>query len=162
MKAQQSTKFEASCGLWTRPLWYFGSVSRKTSCDRKMSKCKTARKRKKKKDVRNNKLLFLPEDDSVCNTVPKSFYTPGIHKVLSDGRATNGILLWSMHSELHLSILCLKSWLWPWNFISIALGMVLWCWEQKAHSFWSFYLHRAWTKKCEKGINLKSEIFIES
>lgn len=47
MKAQQSTKFEASCGLWARPWWYFGSVSRKTSWDRKTSKCKTAREKKK-------------------------------------------------------------------------------------------------------------------
>lgn len=124
MKAQQSTKFEASCGLWTRPWWYFGSVSRKTSWDRKTSKCKTARE-KKKKNVRNNQLLFLSGDDWVYNTIPKSFYTPEIHKVLSDGRAVNGISLWSTHSELHLSISCLKSWLWPWHFISIALGMVL-------------------------------------
>lgn len=46
MKAQQSTKFEASWSLWTRPLWYFGSVSRKTSWDSEMSKSKTVRKKR--------------------------------------------------------------------------------------------------------------------
>lgn len=97
MKAQQSTKFEASWSLWTRPLWYFGSVSRKTSWDSEMSKSKTVRK---KKDVRNNILSFLPEDDSVCDTIPKLFYTPEIHEVLSAGMAASDILLWSVHTEL--------------------------------------------------------------
>lgn len=71
-----------------------------------MSKCKTVRK---KKDVRNNILLFLPEDDSVRDTIQKSFYTPEIYKVLSDGMTATDISLWSEHRELHHSISCFKS-----------------------------------------------------
>lgn len=51
-----------------------------------------------KKDVRNNILSFLPEDDSVCDTIPKLFYTPEIHEVLSAGMAATDILLWSAHT----------------------------------------------------------------
>lgn len=65
-----------------------------------MSKCKTVRK---KKDVRNNILSFLPEDDSVCDTIPKLFYTPEIHEVLSAGMAPTDIELWSVHIVLHHS-----------------------------------------------------------
>lgn len=64
-----------------------------------MPKCKTVRK----KNVRNNILSFLAEDDSVCDTIQKSFYTPEIHKDPSDRMAAMDILLWSKYSELHHS-----------------------------------------------------------
>lgn len=54
-------------------------------------------------------LLFLPEDDSVHDTIQKSFYTPEIYKGLSDGMTATDISLWSEYSELHHLISCFRS-----------------------------------------------------
>jgi len=48
-------------------------------------------------------LSLLPEDDSVCDTIQKSFYTPEIQKVLSDGMAATDVSLCGKYSELHHS-----------------------------------------------------------
>lgn len=76
-----------------------------------IEKCQSVKlsEKKKKKDVRNNMLLFLPEDDSVHDTIQKSFYTPEIYKGLSDGMTATDISLWSEYSELHHSISCFRS-----------------------------------------------------
>lgn len=100
MKAQQSTKFEASWSLWTRPLWYFGSVSRKTSWDSEMSKCKTVRKKKMSETIYfHSSLKMTPSVIQYQN----HFTHQRSMKSFSAGMAATDISLWSVHTELHHS-----------------------------------------------------------
>lgn len=163
MKAQQSTKFEASWSLWTRPLWYFGSVSRKTSWDSEMSKCKTVRKKKMSETIYSHSSLKMTlsviqyQNYFTHQRSMKSFQLEWHHWYRA---------LECAHCASSLLILCFKSGLWPWNFIGStkkffnkAKLMVLHCWEKEMYLFWSFYLLRDKTKTSEKDANLKLQIF---
>lgn len=147
MKAQQSTKSEASWSLWTRPLWYFGSVSRKTSWDSEMSTCKTVRKKKMSETIHSHSSLKMTL--SVIQYQNHFTHQRSMKSFQVEWQQLWYLALECAHWASSLLISCFKSWLQPWNFIgntkkffSKAKLMLLHCWEKGMYLFWWFYLLR--------------------